>query len=74
MSIHAQDALHMASEQTFALAAGDPLRAAKVIARALKLQPAGGRRAFVRVMIDALAQNDPTLIGDVAADLHRRRK
>ena len=60
----------MAEEAVFLLAQADPLRAAAILARALKIQPRGGQQAFVRVLAQTLADNSgDRRLAAVARDL-----
>jgi hypothetical protein len=69
MSIDPQAALLMAQEGAFNLAAGDPLTAARIMAKAVRRQPSGAKRLLVLTLARAIAVDEPGFVASVTADL-----
>jgi hypothetical protein len=67
--IDRQDAIRHAELGASMLAEADPLRAAKVLARGLRLQPRGGQLACLRAFVQQLIAADPAIASAITADL-----
>jgi hypothetical protein len=57
-------------DAAFQLAQADPLAAARALARGLRGQTVGAKVAVVRLLADALEQQEPGIRREIAAALH----
>ena len=65
------DGSRLAQESAFLLAEADPLLAARTLARGLRNQPNGGKVAVIRSLAQQLAERDPALLREIAAEMAR---
>ena len=59
----------VAEESAFLLGQADPLRAAQILAKAVRHQSPGAKASLIRVLATTLAEHEPGLLAIVRADL-----